>query len=220
MAVGGLIDARRRIAEAASRAGRDPDEVSLVVVTKGQSDDDVRRISDTGPRLFAENRADALVARRAVLPDDVRWHFVGSVQRRKAKVISSGIELLHSMDRERLEVAWASLPEPPPVLLELNLGEEPQKHGYTREEFLDAAKRLSAAGIEIRGLMVLPPAPAEPEDSRPWFTELATLGAALRAEYPEAVELSMGMSDDFEVAVECGATMVRLGRTIFVAPKD
>lgn len=215
MAVARLTDAQGRIAAAASRVGRDPGDIALVVVTKGQSDDAVRLLYEAGHRLFAENRAEALEARRETLPDDVRWHFVGSVQRRKVRAIAPAIELLHSMDRERLEVAWGAQPEPPPVLLQLNLGGETQKHGYAREELLEAAQRLSSLGVRVQGLMLLPPAPDVPEDSRPWFTELAELGAELRARHRDAVELSMGMSDDFEVAVECGATMIRLGRTIF-----
>ncbi len=211
-----LAIAQRRIADAATRAGRDPSDVVLVVVSKGRSDDEVAALYGAGHRLFAENRADALIDRiDGPLPGDIVWHFVGSVQRRKAKLIASHVALLHSMDREALEATWAALPGPAPVLLQVNLAEEPQKHGYARNEVLDAATRLGDAGVAVRGLMLLPPAPAVPEDSRPWFTELAALGAELQAIHPAATELSMGMTDDFEVAVECGATMVRLGRTIF-----
>ena len=221
MAAAGLIEARRRIAAAAARADRDPEDVELVVVSKGQSDDAVRRIYDAGHRLFAENRADALIARlEGGLPTDIVWHFVGTVQRRKAKAIAPRIELLHSMDRERLETVWARQPAPPPVLLQVSLAGETQKHGYERGAVLDAAGRLNDLGVAVRGLMILPPAPQVPEDSRGWFAELAGLGTELRAIYPEAKELSMGMSDDYEVAVDCGSTMVRLGRTIFGPPKN
>lgn len=221
MAVDGLIDARRRIAAAAAKAGRDPEAVELVVVSKGQSDATVQALYDAGHRLFGENRADALLERhQGTLPADIRWHFVGTVQRRKAGAISRRIELLHSMDRQKLEGAWASLSSVPPVLLQVNLAGEAQKHGYDRRDIQDAAERLSDLGVAVRGLMVLPPAPQAPEDSRRWFAELADLGAALRAVSPKAAELSMGMSSDFEVAVECGSTMVRLGRTIFGPPKD
>lgn len=216
MAVDGLTAARRRIAEAAARSGRDAAEVSLLVVSKGRTDDEILDLYEAGHRLFAENRAETLVDRlEGSLPHDIVWHFVGSVQRRKVKQVAPRIELLHSMDREHLEAAWAAQPDRPPVLLQVNLAEEPQKHGYRRDDVLDAATRLADLGVAVRGLMILPPAPQVPEDSRGWFTELAKLGAELRAAYPEAVELSMGMSDDFEVAVECGATIVRLGRTIF-----
>ncbi len=221
MAADGLTDARRRIDAAAERAGRDPGSVRLVVVSKGQSDEAVRTLYEAGHRLFAENRADALLARRrSDLPGDITWHYVGTVQRRKVKPIAANVELLHSMDRDRLEGAWAGLPETPPVLLQVNLAEEPQKQGYHRDDILPAAGRLSELGVAVRGLMVLPPAPDMPEDSRQWFTQLAELGRALRAAHPGALELSMGMSDDFEVAIECGSTMVRLGRAIFGARND
>jgi hypothetical protein len=216
MAVAALADAERRIAAAARRVGRDPDEVSLVVVSKGRTDAAVLELYDAGHRLFAENRAETLVDRvEGPLPHDITWHFVGSVQRRKVKLVAPRIELLHSMDREHLEAAWAARPEPPPVLLQVNLAEEAQKHGYRRQDVLSAAGRLSDLGVTVGGLMVLPPAPEDPEDSRRWFTSLAQLGTELQAGHPQATGLSMGMSDDFEVAVECGATMVRLGRAIF-----
>ena len=219
MASGGLTDARRRIGAAAERSGRDPGSVRLVVVSKGQSDEAVRTLYEAGHRVFAENRADSLVARRqGDLPTDITWHFVGTVQRRRARTIAANSELLHSMDRDRLEATWAGLlPEAPPVLLQINLAEEPQKQGYHRDDVFAAADRLSELGVVVRGLMVLPPTPRKSEDSRRWFTELAELGHALRADHPGARELSMGMTDDFEVAVECGSTMVRLGRAIFGA---
>ena len=221
MAADGLIDARRRIVAAAERSGRDPDSVRLVVVSKGQSDEAVQALYAAGHRVFAENRSDSLLARRqGDLPADITWHFVGTVQRRKAEAIAAQIELLHSMDRDRLELAWASLSETPEVLLQVNLAAEPQKQGYRRDGVLAAAGRLLELGVGVRGLMVLPPAPDTPEDSRRWFTALADLGQALRAAHPEADELSMGMSDDFEVAVECGSTMVRLGRAIFGERND
>jgi len=218
MAAPGLIDATRRIAAAASRAGRDPEDVALVIVSKGRSNDEVMALYEAGHRVFAENRAEALVERlEGSLPDDIVWHFVGSVQRRKVKLVARRTALLQSMDRERLEGAWAMQPDPPPVLLQVNVAAEEQKHGYPDDEVLAAAGRLTDQGVAVGGLMVIPPAPQYPEDSRRWFTRLAELGAELTSVHPEAVELSMGMSDDFEVAVECGATMVRLGRTIFGA---
>jgi PLP dependent protein len=221
MAARGLTRARDRIAAAAARAGRDPAEVLLVVVSKGRSDAAVREIYDAGQRVFAENRAEALQDRLAAdLPGDLVWHFVGTLQRRKVRSVAPHVALLHSMDRQHLEPVWATQPHRAPVLLQVNLAAEPQKHGYEADQVLAAADRLTALGVAVRGLMTLPPAPSTPEDSRPWFTRLVELGSRLRDRHPDAIELSMGMSDDFEVAVECGATMVRLGRTIFEGPND
>lgn len=219
MAAEGLRRAEERIAAAAGRAGRDPGAVRLVVVSKGRSDAAVGEVYDAGHRLFAENRAEALLGRLdAGFPDDLVWHFVGTVQRRKVKSVAGNVALLHSMDRQHLETAWAAQPHHAPVLLQVNIAAEPQKHGYAADEVAAAAERLADLGVEVRGLMTLPPQPETPEDSRRWFAELAAMGERLRADHPGAVELSMGMSDDFEVAVECGATMVRLGRTIFESP--
>ena len=215
MATDGLIAAPGRLGAAAARAGRDPGEVKLVVVVKGQPDEAVLELYESGHRVFAENRADALEQRQQALPADIEWHFVGSVQRRKAKAIAPRVVLLHSMDRERLETTWAALEQRPPVLLQVNVAGEEQKHGYAPEAIPDAADRLGSLDVRVLGLMVLPPAPRVPQDSRPWFERLAALGAEIRSRHPDAVELSMGMTDDFEVAVECGATIVRLGRTIF-----
>ena len=160
MAVRELTEVQRRIASAVRRAGRQPSDVTLVAVSKGRSDSEVQRLYDSGHSLFAENRAEALASRLGgPLPVDITWHFVGSVQRRKVKVIASSVELLHSMDRPRLEGAWAQLPDPPPVLLQVNIAAEPQKHGYAPAEVLEAAQRLVDLGVPVRGLMILPPAP-------------------------------------------------------------
>lgn len=211
-----LNDARRRLAAAAERAGRAPGDVQLVVVTKGRSDAAVAELYRAGQRLFAENRADALLGRQGgALPTDITWHFVGTVQRRKVRAIAPYTALLQSMDRPALEEAWAAQPDPPPVLLQVNAAGEEQKHGYRADELAAAARRLTDLGVVVRGLMTLPPAPRVAEDSRPWFADLAGFGAALREEFPEATELSMGMSDDFEVAVAEGATIVRIGRALF-----
>ncbi len=207
---------RERIAAAAREAGRDPAEVTLLVVSKGRSDAAVRAAYAAGVRDFGENRAEELQARhRAGLPEDVRWHFVGPVQRRKVRVIAPGLHLLHSLDRLRLAATWARLEAPPPVLVEVNVGMEPQKHGFLPETVLDAVGEVRALGIEVRGLMAIPPRPRRPEDSRPFFVRLRELRDEVRRVFPEVTELSMGMTDDFPVAVACGATIVRLGRAIF-----
>lgn len=213
-----VAEVRRRIAAAARRAGRDPEEVTLVVVTKERSDDEVRAVCAAGVRDLGENRAAELVARiRAELPADVRWHFVGTLQRRKARLVAPHVHLLHSMDRIELARTWAAQDRVAPVVLQVNVARDPRKHGFAPEEAVAAAEAVAALGIEVRGLMTIPPRPRRPEDSRPWFEALRELRDAVAAAVPGATELSMGMTDDFEVAVECGATMVRVGRAIFVA---
>lgn len=216
MGADGYRGVTRRIEEAADRSARDPADITLVVVSKSRSAEEVRQIYDEGHRDFGENRAEELAAKAPLLPDDIRWHFVGSVQRRKAAVVRDLTVLLHSMDRMSLARRWASLPgDPPPCLLQVNVGEEEQKHGVLTREAGDVLTDMADLGIRPIGLMAIPPAPVAPEDSRPHFRVLAELFAELRAAHPGLAALSMGMTDDFEVAVEEGATLLRVGRAIF-----
>jgi hypothetical protein len=205
-----------RIGAAARRSGRDPGDVTLVAVSKGRTDDEVRSVYRAGQRDFGENRAAGLTERlRSGLPDDIRWHFVGTLQRRKVRLVAPLVVLLHSLDRVELARAWAGQEVAPPVLLQVNVGREPQKHGFDPDEVLDAADQIQGIGLAVEGLMTIPPRPETPEDSRRWFDVLAALGQRLRERHPGAVQLSMGMSDDFETGVEAGATIVRVGRAIF-----
>jgi pyridoxal phosphate enzyme (YggS family) len=203
-----------RVAAAGYRSGRDPDDVTVVAVSKGQPVEAIRALHERGHRHFGENRAAELEAKAPQLPDDIVWHFVGTVQRRKLGIIRARASLVHSFDRIALVAPWGG-DEAPPVLVQVNLAAEPQKHGADREAVPALIAAAEEAGIRCQGLMVMPPLPSDPEDSRPWFGELAELRRRLAAEHPSLVELSMGMSDDFEVAVEEGATVIRVGRAIF-----
>jgi hypothetical protein len=211
-----LNKVRARIASAAQRADRDPADVSLLVVSKGRSNAAVLELYEAGHREFGENRPRGLQERgEGNLPEDIRWHFVGNVQRRAIKTIAPSIVLLHSFDRMSLLEPWARLERPPPILIEVNIAGEPQKHGFEPRQVLQAADLVTDRGIAVRGLMIIPPRVEVAEDARPWFAQLREIGDRLRAQHPEAVELSMGMTDDFEVAVEEGASIVRVGRAIF-----
>ncbi|HEX9853859.1 MAG TPA: YggS family pyridoxal phosphate-dependent enzyme [Acidimicrobiia bacterium] len=215
MDTAGLTAVTARIAEAAGRVGRSPDAVKLVVVSKGRSVAEITAVYEAGHRVFGENRADELAAKVPLLPADIEWHFVGSLQRRKVATVWPLIALLHSLDREKLIDAWAREQGTPPALLQVNIAAEPQKHGAAPN---DAARLLDMArssGVRVVGLMVIPPLPGAPEDSRRWFADLEALRAALQPDFPGLVHTSMGMTDDFEVAVEEGATLVRVGRAIF-----
>ena len=203
-----------RVAVAAERAGRSPDQVTVVAVSKGQPVEAVRALYERGHRHFGENRAAELEAKAPQLPDDVVWHFVGTVQRRKLGIIRARAALVHSFDRMALVAPWGGAGAPP-VLVQVNLAAEPQKHGADRAAVASVVDAAEEAGIRCQGLMVMPPLAADPEDSRPWFGGLAELRRRLAAEHPSLVELSMGMSDDFEVAVAEGATLIRVGRAIF-----
>ncbi len=209
-------DVLRRIGEAAGRCGRDPDEVTLVVVSKTFPPESIMEIYEQGHRDFGENRAQEMVAKAGELPDDIRWHFVGALQSNKARDVRSKTVLLHSMDRRSLANAWLKGPGyAPPVLVQVNVGEESQKSGVSPEEVSEAAAWMTDMGLDIRGLMAIPPIPDRPEQSRPYFTMLRRLRDDVALHEPRVQELSMGMTDDFEVAIEEGASIIRVGRAIF-----
>ncbi|MEA3501470.1 MAG: YggS family pyridoxal phosphate-dependent enzyme [Actinomycetota bacterium] len=221
MATRGLIEVEQRIASAAKRAGRDPEGVVLLAVSKGRSDAAVDELYEAGQRLFGENRPKGLLERMdGDLPEDIDWHFVGNVQRRAIKTIAPSIVLLHSLDRMSLADAWMRLEDPPPVLIEVNIGEEPQKHGFAPSEVFRVADHLATGGVSVRGLMIIPPRVRIADEARRWFVALREIRDALVVEQPDAGDLSMGMTDDFEVAVEEGASIVRVGRAIFEPGND
>jgi pyridoxal phosphate enzyme (YggS family) len=193
----------------------------LLAVSKGRSDAAVRDLYEAGQRAFGENRPLGLRQRiEGDLPEDIDWHFVGNVQRRAIKTIAPSIVLLHSLDRMSLADAWIRLDEPPPVLIEVNIGEEPQKHGFAPSELPGVADHLTIGGVSVRGLMIIPPREATAEEGRRWFVALRRLRDDLVADHPHARDLSMGMTDDFEIAVEEGASIVRVGRAIFGTAND
>lgn len=216
-----LNEVRTRIAAASRRVDRDPADICLLAVSKGQSNEAVLQLYESGQRAFGENRPQGLKERlNSDLPEDIAWHFVGNVQRRAIKTIAPPITLLHSFDRMSLLEPWSRLEHPPPVLIEVNIAGEPQKHGFDPGDVLRAADLLADERISVRGLMIIPPQVRIAEEARRWFVALRELGEQLQADQPDAVELSMGMTDDFEVAVEEGASIVRVGRAIFDATNN
>ncbi|MGH8959557.1 MAG: YggS family pyridoxal phosphate-dependent enzyme, partial [Acidimicrobiia bacterium] len=205
-----------RIATAAERVGRRADSVRLVVVTKGRPPAAISALYDRGQRDFGENRAQELASKVGDLPSDIIWHFIGPVQSNKVRTVRGAVSLLHSLDRAELVSAWVKGPgAPPPALVQVRIGSEAQKHGVDPGETLALCKRARASGIEVTGLMTIPPMVARPADARPYFDELVGVADEVRQTIPTASELSMGMTDDFEVAIEAGATIVRIGRAIF-----
>ena len=169
MAHVGLGRVRSRIAEAAERAGRAPLAIELLVVSKNRSDAEVLSVYRDGHRLFAENREQGLRARmESELPDDIAWHFVGPLQSRKVPFVASHVDLLHSMDRTKLARLWAER-SATPVLLQFNLAAEPQKSGYAPHDAGRVLDECLALGLDVRGVMAIPPLTDDPEDVRPWF---------------------------------------------------
>lgn len=215
-----------RIAAAAARAGRDPGEVRLVAVSKSQPPEVVRAGYRAGLRMFGENRLEEALPKQAQLRDlaDIEWHMVGHIQSRKAKAAASDFHFVHSVDRikiaRRLDQAAA---ERLPVTLECNVSGEQTKYGWPLAaperwpQVLEAfGDLLALPNLRVVGLMTMAPVVSQPELARPVFRRLRELRDYLRGSLPGEWEaLSMGMTDDFEVAVEEGATLLRIGRAIF-----
>lgn len=219
-----LADVRNRMVRAASRAGRAADEVTLVAVSKTYPIDRVRAAAAAGQRDFGENRVqEALPKIDAAAGLDLRWHLVGHLQSNKARKAAAPFAFVHSIDSVDLllavDRAAAEAGTTPTLLVQVDLAREATKHGVTPDrvrEIFDAAGRCQAA--RLGGLMLLPPFFDEVEQVRPYFRRLRELRDRLAEEGVDRaalVELSMGMSHDFEVAIEEGATMVRVGTAIF-----
>jgi pyridoxal phosphate enzyme (YggS family) len=208
-----------RVGAAAYKAGRDASSIRLVLASKTQPSEAIRAAANAGARDFGENYVQEAIAKRAELSDltEIRWHLIGHLQTNKAKVAASGFALIHSVDSVRLAEALARAQPSPRVhaLIEVNLGGEASKTGVAPDgvaAILDAARDK----LEIDGLMTIPPPASTAEAARPFFAQLRELRDRLARQSGYALsELSMGMSDDFEVAVEEGATIVRIGRAVF-----
>jgi pyridoxal phosphate enzyme (YggS family) len=227
-----LRSVQERISAAAGRVGRDPAEITLVAVTKTQSPARIKAAYDLGLSHFGENRVEEAETKIGALPDDVTWHMIGHIQSRKAKRVRSLFHLVHSIDSvklarrlDRLAQEWEV---PLSVLLECNVSGEDSKYGFDASRWQeDSSQRdalWSAVGeivtlphLEVEGLMTMAPIVADPELARPIFVGLRQLRDALASTYAQCSWrfLSMGMTDDFEVAIEEGATHVRVGRAIF-----
>ena len=219
-----LAEVRERIAAAARSAGRDPSSVRLIAVSKTFPLDLIREAYAAGQRDFGENRVQEALDKIDASPDlRIAWHLLGHLQANKAKRAAGTFHTIHSIDSgellRKVDAAAADAGAAPELLIQVDLAGEETKHGVPPAEvppLLDAGSQLRAA--RVVGMMILPPFPDNPEDSRPWFRQLRDLREEwLAAGVPAAMlrELSMGMSGDFEVAVQEGATMVRVGTAIF-----
>lgn len=214
---------RERIDAAAKRAGRDPEEIKLIAVSKTMPVEMLKEAYDAGQRDFGENRVQELVPKMEELPADIRWHLIGQLQKNKVKYISGKTELIHSVDSiglaQFIDKEAKKRGVVSDILLEVNIAGEESKSGFKPEEVLDAAEQISALdGVRIRGLMTVAPLVANAEDNRIYFRNLKHLYIDMQNKNMDnsmVDTLSMGMSGDFEVAVEEGATMVRVGTAIF-----
>jgi PLP dependent protein len=218
-----LARVREQIARAAERSGRSAEDITLIAVSKTFDSAIVQQAVDAGARDLGENRVQEGVTKAGHIRGDVRWHLIGHLQSNKARQAVETFEVIHTIDRielvERLDRIAGELDRRPKVLIQVDLAHEPAKSGADESELPAIIETLDQAQhLEFRGLMVLPPFFDSPEQTRPYFRRLREIFEGLnsnRSPERKLTELSIGMSHDFEVAIEEGATMVRVGTAIF-----
>jgi pyridoxal phosphate enzyme (YggS family) len=220
-----LADVRRRVADAARRAGRDPDDVTVIAVSKTFSADHVREAWAAGQRDFGENKVQEALQKIDQTADiPARWHLIGHLQSNKARKAAGAFACIHSVDSvdllQRLDSAGqADADSTPEVLIQVDLAGESSKFGAAMQDAERCVRlALTSTGVRLAGLMLMPPWNDDQEQTRPWFVRLREFRDSLiQSGVPAAAlrHLSMGMSHDFEAAIEEGATLVRVGTAIF-----
>ena len=221
--INNLADVERRVTEACKRAGRCRDEVTLIAVSKTKPVSDLQAVYDLGARDFGENKVQELTDKIEKMPDDIRWHMIGHLQRNKVKYIVGNVALIHSVDSLRLaeEISKQAVKKDVNVdiLVEINIGNEESKFGISTDEVKELVKDIAKLqNIKIKGLMCVAPYVVDSEENRPFFHKIKDLSVDIMSENIDNVTmdvLSMGMSNDYQVAIEEGATMVRIGSDLF-----
>lgn len=216
-----LAVVRERVGEALRRSGRAPGETRILVASKYYELDQIRALAEAGADLLGENRVEDLVRKQELFGDAFEWHFIGHLQRRKARDVVGRVGLIHSVDSARLitELEKRAPERGIEVLIQVNVSGEESKYGVEEDEveaLLEAAAETGGR-VRVRGFMTLAPLVEDPEVVRYVFAKLSTIRDRLRPDWAphfDLSELSMGMSSDYVVAVEEGATLVRIGRTI------
>jgi pyridoxal phosphate enzyme (YggS family) len=224
-----LTRVEERIARAARESGREPEEIKLIAVTKAQPMDRVEAAIQAGAQFLGENYPEEALEKIEKFKEyeNIQWHMIGHLQSRKANIVAEHFDFMHSLDSlhiaRRLERSLAEKNRTLPVLLEINSGGEESKHGWIVDTdkhwtsfFGEVRKILELKHLEIHGLMTMPPLLDNPEDVRPFFQLLRTIQSRLADQFREVnwSELSMGTSADFEIAIQEGATFVRIGEAI------
>ncbi len=220
-----LREVRDRIASAAFTCGREPASVRLVAVSKTRPTDDVRQAWRAGQSIFGENYVQELVEKAAEINEALEWHFIGHLQSNKVKQIAGLVTMIHSVDRLSLatEISrqWGKLESCCDILIQVNISGEATKSGASEAEALQLVRSVAQLpNLRVRGLMTMPPFFDDPAAARPFFAALRRLSQTVAAAAIPGVvmaELSMGMSGDFEAAIQEGATLVRVGTSIFGA---
>jgi pyridoxal phosphate enzyme (YggS family) len=214
---------RQRIAAAAGRVNRVPDDIKLLAVTKTVSPAAIMQAVDAGVTMLGENYIQEAKEKIAVMEQRVQWHMIGHLQTNKAKYTVNLFDYIHSVDRLELAAEINKrarlIDRKINILIEINVSGEKTKNGITTSETIELIKNVSMLeSVSVKGLMTMAPYSTNPENSRPYFSELRNLRNKIISEGITNIqmeELSMGMTDDFEIAIEEGATIVRIGRAIF-----
>ena len=218
-------EVEKRVCEACARSGRAREEVTLIAVSKYKPVEMIRELMAIGVRDFGENHAQELVSKTEEITEPLNWHFIGNLQRNKVKYIVGKVELIHSVDTYRLaeEINIQAKKQNVivPILVEVNIAHEESKFGISAEDAILLVEEISKLeNIRIKGLMTIAPYVENPEDNRLYFRKIKQLSVDITNKNIDNVSmeiLSMGMTGDYEVAIEEGATMVRVGTGIFGA---
>jgi pyridoxal phosphate enzyme (YggS family) len=218
-----LARINERIRAAAEKAGRDPDSVCLVAVSKTRPVTDIIAAFQAGQKVFGENYIQELVPKLTEVHEAVTWHVIGHLQSNKVKYLAGQVALIHSVDRislaQEIDRQWGKLGKNCDVLIQVNISGETTKSGTSEAEAIQLVRECALLPhVRVRGLMTMPPFFDNPDAARPFFAGLRRLSETISEQQiagVEMVELSMGMSGDFETAVQEGATLVRIGTAIF-----
>ena len=218
-----LVQVQKNIEESCKKVNRDPGEVTLIAVSKTKPVEMLQEAYAAGARVFGENKVQEIVDKYDQMPADVQWHMIGHLQRNKVKYIVDKAELIHSVDSLRLAETinheGEKIQRVIPVLIEVNVAQEETKFGVSVEETMSLIEEICKLPyVQIQGLMTIAPYVPDPEENRPVFRKLKQLSVDISSKNMNNVHmdiLSMGMTNDYQVAVEEGATMVRVGTGIF-----
>lgn len=220
-----LIEVENNILDACERSGRNPEEVTLIAVSKTKPVEMLQEVYNEGIRDFGENYVQELADKIEIMPKDIRWHMIGHLQRNKVKYLVGKVACIHSVDSLRLAEVInersIKLGVVTKIMAEVNIAGEESKFGFTRDEVFDFAEKVSTMeGVKLVGLMTSAPYINDPEENRQYFREMKSLSVDINEKNINNInitELSMGMTNDYIVAVEEGATHVRVGTAIFGA---
>lgn len=218
-----LKQVEEKIVKACERSGRPREEVTLIAVSKTKPVEMIEEAMKSGIRIFGENKVQEIIKKEAVLPNDIDWHLIGHLQRNKVRQIAGKVAMIHSVDSlrlaEQIQKEYKKINETAKILVEVNVAREESKFGLMPEETEKVVREIAKMpNITVCGLMTIAPYVENPEDNRVHFQNLRKLLVDINAIYIDNIsmrELSMGMTGDYEIAIEEGATFVRVGTGIF-----